>query len=60
MSALQPDAATAIDRTTVAPFLLRLYWRVDKLFDPWEFSVVSIPHLTTMHSARLDVFTANF
>lgn len=39
MSALQPDAATAIDRTITAPFLLRLFWRLDKQLDPVEFSV---------------------
>lgn len=46
MSALQPDAATAIDRTITAPFLLRCFWRLDKQLDPHEFSV-PVPEDTT-------------
>ncbi|KAK4631965.1 hypothetical protein CLAFUW4_03780 [Fulvia fulva] len=37
--ALQPDAKSNIDRATTAPFLLRLFWRQNRLLDPWEFSV---------------------
>ncbi|KAF7195724.1 hypothetical protein HII31_03042 [Pseudocercospora fuligena] len=37
--ALQPDANTNIDRSTTAPFLLRLFWRQSRPHDPWEFSV---------------------
>lgn len=37
--ALQPDANTDIDRSTTAPFLLRLFWRESRPHDPWEFSV---------------------
>ena len=37
--ALQPDAKKSIDRSTTAPFLLRLFWRQSRSLDPWEFSV---------------------
>ena len=37
--ALQPSASAKIDRSTTAPFLLRLFWRQHRNFDPWEFSI---------------------
>ncbi|KAK3725524.1 hypothetical protein LTR37_000494 [Vermiconidia calcicola] len=36
---LQPANATKIDRTTTAPFLLRLYWRLSRPLEPHEFSI---------------------
>ncbi|KAK4545232.1 hypothetical protein LTR36_003412 [Oleoguttula mirabilis] len=38
MSSLQPTTRN-VDRTTTAPFLLRLFWRPARALDPAEFSV---------------------
>lgn len=37
--ALQPSAGEHVDRTTQAPFLLRLFWRNLRSLDPFEFSI---------------------
>ena len=37
--ALQPSAADKVDRESTPPFLLRLFWRSNRQFDPYEFSV---------------------
>ncbi|QIW96575.1 hypothetical protein AMS68_002093 [Peltaster fructicola] len=37
--ALQPSAGEHVDRTTQAPFLLRLFWRSTRSLDPYEFSI---------------------
>lgn len=36
---LQPSNKAQIDRSTTAPFLLRLFWRSSRALDPYEFSV---------------------
>lgn len=38
MSALQPDTRN-VDRSTTAPFLLRLFWRPSRPLEAYEFSV---------------------
>ncbi|KAK5122603.1 hypothetical protein LTR85_003866 [Meristemomyces frigidus] len=38
MSSLQPDTRN-VDRTTTAPFLLRLFWRQNRPLEAYEFSV---------------------
>lgn len=36
---LQPSNSRSIDRQTTAPFLLRLFWRQHRQFEPYEFSI---------------------
>lgn len=37
--ALQPNPSQKIDRSTTSPFLLRLFWRPSRTFNPDEFSI---------------------
>lgn len=57
--ALQPSSKDATDRTTTAPFLLRLFWRPSQSFSPHEFSVAppadtsDIPDYTSLLPAPI-------